>query len=288
MSDKLSTLTAQDIAEFKTREAKAIASLKQSADSYQEFTAEFVAICKRELWRAKYKTKEEFISGLRDLIGISRSQFFKKIHAEEIRFQLAKNIKSQSETKNVKSLAKEVDSMSTEALLEIGKAPPDQRPKVFENASRSGSLTKPAIEASAKVIRDERKTTDKDTWPKDSTGTPIPPPAWPFWERRNEVQEDLNQISAIKVKIEKAKKSGDSLYSWIGTPAIDALQNAYTTIANAKLYAVCTKCQGWWDRMAGGGCSSCHNTGLISKHQYEVASPKEIREMREKANRARA
>lgn len=178
--------------------------------------------------------------------------------------------------------------MSTEALLEVGKSPPEQRPKVFENASKSGALTRPAIEAAANVIKADLKSTDKSTWPKDCTGHPIPPPAWPFWERRSEVQPYMTMVSEVKCAIQKAREAGDSLYTWIGNEVFVNLENAYNAISKAKLCHVCTKCEGWWDKMSGGGCSSCKNTGLINADHYAICSPKEIKAIREKANRARA
>ncbi len=116
----------------------------------------------------------------------------------------------------------------------------------------------------------------------DSTGTKIPTPALPYWERRNEVQPWLNQISAIKCAIQEALREQDPLFAWIGNPAIDFLSSAYAAISNAKLYAVCTDCQGWGEKK--GGCGTCHNTGLISKHHYDVCSRREIKEIRERAN----
>jgi hypothetical protein len=285
MSTEISTT---DRADFKQLKAAAVAALEKSADNYKEFIGHLKEIHRRELWRVEAKSMNEFLDNLAQDMGASRRTFYRWLRAEAVRDQLTKQVQCHSVTKDSKSLAKTIKNITPKALLEVAKEPPDHRLKVIEEASKQSTGQPPtaaAISAAAKVKSEGRKATDKSTWPKDCEGTPIPPPAWPFWERRNEVQPWLNQISEIKCAIEKAKKSGDSLYAWIGTPAIDALQNAFTTIGNAKLYAVCTKCQGWWDRMSGGGCSACHNTGLISKHQYDVCSPAEIKRMREASNK---
>jgi hypothetical protein len=212
---------------------------------------------------------------LRDIIGVSRSQFFKKIHAEEIRFQLAKNLKSQSETKNVKSLAKEVDSMSTEALLEIGKASPDQRPKVFEKAAQIGPVTKPSIAAARKIV-------DK-TEVKDDAGYPIPPEALMYWERRHEIQDRMTAVSQTKCALEKARQEDDPLYRRISQGAIDYLSRAYQFISDAKPYAVCLTCQG---RLIAK-CPVCRGTGLVSESMYAHKEAQEKRIIREKAYQLR-
>ncbi len=290
MSEQLSNLSAADIAEFKTLLAEAIETFNQQYEKHEKFAKTLLVIKRRELWRADgHKNWTSFLDWFAEKLEKTRRHLFQIIREGETRFKLVKSLHQKSP-----NLSKIAEKMKPEAVREVSKIAEEERGAVIEIASKqmSGNApSAPAIAAAAKVQKSDQKATDKSTWPHDSTpkgGCPIPPPAWPFWERRNEVQPDLNQISEIKCRIEKAKESGDSLYSWIGTPAIDALQNAFTTIANAKLYAVCTKCEGWWDRMTGGGCSTCHNTGLLSKHQYDVCSPKEIKEIREKSNRARA
>ncbi len=167
------------------------------------------------------------------------------------------------------------------AARELAKVPEPERKKVLKAAVKAGGATAKNITAAAAA---KSASIDAEIIYRDHTpngGTKIPKPAIPFWERRDEVQPWLTQISAIKCAIEKALKEGDALFAWIGNPAIDFLGSAYAAISNAKLYAVCTECEGWFDK--GNGCQTCHNTGLISKHQFDVCSRQEIKNMREKS-----
>ncbi|HZZ98849.1 MAG TPA: hypothetical protein VFG51_02855 [Candidatus Saccharimonadia bacterium] len=280
MSDKLSSA-------LEAHETAIIAGLGKMAEHWKDILNRLRAVKAQELWRGKYKTYTEFLDKLGESSGVSTRRIYELLRANEVKAKLLR-----SPQKISPNLRKNVEKMTTQAFLEAGKTPEEERLKVLEEASKQtsgGPPTAPAIAAAAKA-QEHKQVPGKERpqTPLDSTGTKIPAPALPFWERRNEVQSFLNQISEIKCAIEKAKVAGDSLYSWIGTPAIDALENAYTTISNAKLYAVCTKCEGWWDRMTGGGCSTCHNTGLLSKHQFDVCSDPRVKKIREASNSARA
>ncbi len=162
------------------------------------------------------------------------------------------------------------------AARELAKVPQKARAKVVRAITSKGeTVTAPAVAKAAAEIQ-------KPPVSLDHTGWKVPAPAAPFWERRDEVQKYLTQISEMKSEIEKAYKSGDSLYAWIGQTAIANLERAYSTISDAKMYSVCTECQGWFDKGAQP-CGYCHGTGLLSKHRYNVCSSKQTKDIRQAA-----
>ncbi len=277
MSDKITSA-------LESHETAIVSGLKTMGDHWKEILGHVQVVKSQELWRSKYKTYTEFLDKVGEKSGITPRRIYELLRAQEVKIKLLNSV-----PKNSQNLSKTVEKMKPEAFLEIAKKPPDERIEIVRNIVEKGETpTVPTIAAMTSVVQASkskpRDSKEKSTWPNDDTpngGTPIPPPAWEYWDRRNYVQPWLTQISGIKCSIEKALKDGDALFAWIGNPAIDFLSSSYAAISNAKLYAVCTDCQGWAEKK--GGCQTCHNTGLISKHQYEVCSKREVKDMRERA-----
>lgn len=119
----------------------------------------------------------------------------------------------------------------------------------------------------------------------DDIGTRIPFHAIPYWKRRQEIQDMLTTLSRIKSTVERAKKEGDCMFGKVSNCAIDNLSQSYTHLLEAKPYAVCTACEGHFE-VQPKGCSFCGNKGLISKWQWDVQAPKELKDLRLKANQA--
>ncbi len=104
-----------------------------------------------------------------------------------------------------------------------------------------------------------------------------------MWERRDEIQPYLTQLSNLKGLIKKALAEGDTLYAFIGNAVIADISSLYSTLSNMKLYALCTDCEGWPELKAkGGGCGTCHGIGFISKTHFDQESRPEIKEMRKR------
>ena len=132
-----------------------------------------------------------------------------------------------------------------------------------------------------------QKKAEKPPIELDEVGTPIPTDALPFWHRREEAQKLITEVSRIKCAIEKAKNDGDPLFGKVSNAVIADLSRAYTHLLEAKPYAVCTSCMGSFS-VQPKGCSTCGNKGLISKWQWETQSRKEVKDIRLRANAARA
>ena len=122
----------------------------------------------------------------------------------------------------------------------------------------------------------------------DKVGTPIPMDAEPFWKRRQEILDLMNNISEVKCAVEKAKNTQDPLYGNISNNFIVEMRSAYTHLKDGALpHAVCTQCQGS-PTLQPQGCSFCGNTGLIPEYKWDHQAIKEVKELRMKTNAAHA
>jgi hypothetical protein len=116
----------------------------------------------------------------------------------------------------------------------------------------------------------------------DETGYPIPKESVKFWNRREEVQELMTAVTRIKGAINKALSANDPMFGRVSNTVIADLTNAYTHLADAKPYAVCTECAGR-PSIQPKGCGFCGNSGLISKYRWDTCSRKEIKAIRAKS-----
>jgi hypothetical protein len=115
------------------------------------------------------------------------------------------------------------------------------------------------------------KTTKRDTT-TDALGRRIPEQLHELWNRRNEVQEMLNELSRVRVILRKGQQSRDPLLSEVPfSSALAHLDQAYNAVQVAKPYAVCAFCQ-------GQGCKACAQRGLLGKFRWDVTVPREHKE----------
>ena len=115
------------------------------------------------------------------------------------------------------------------------------------------------------------RTTKQDTT-TDALGRRIPEQLHELWNRRNEVQEMLNELSRVRVILRKGQQSHDPLLSEVPfSSALAHLDQAYNAVQVAKPYAVCAFCQ-------GHGCKACAQRGLLGKFRWDVTVPREYKE----------
>lgn len=117
---------------------------------------------------------------------------------------------------------------------------------------------------------------------RDETGCKLTETALVYWKRRQEVQDWMTEISRLKGKF--AAYSDDRLYGAIYQGVIAHLESLHSKLSAAKPYTLCTICGGYPEAQPAG-CSRCGNTGMISKYAYDHQSDKDVKAMREKANR---
>lgn len=174
------------------------------------------------------------------------------ITAENLKFHAAKPVSKKRSRRNV-----------TDEVTSV----PNSEPSSSESAeSKTGSKFKPPFsKKDKKVVYDE-------------IGIPIPNDAIPFWERRQEVQDVLTQISKLKSVVVGGREKEDHQWLKVTNNIADTFDSLRSLISEAKPYAVCTTCQGSYS-LQPEGCNFCRSTGLISKWQWDTQSRQEIKDI---------
>ena len=185
------------------------------------------------------------------------------------------------------STAKAVTSVN--AANALRKVPSAMRPAVVEAAKgKDGKATEAAIKAATpKKLPpppSKKKPANKavpviPSGPKDETGVIIPPEVLPLWNRRDEVQQVLAYVSALRSKVEKAQAFKDVLFASVNFSSVmSALNQVYTDIKATKPYAVCPTCQG----RLSDNCGACKGLGLVGQFYWDACVPSEVKEMRKR------
>lgn len=224
----------------------------------------FSKIHEQKLWRGKYKSFTEYCE---QRWGITRRRMTQLLNAHEVKTALAPEFALLI-----------TNEAQARALADVA---PSRRAEVLQKLNERGAVTAKAITEEAKPRgRVERQII------LDDVGTPIPDDALPFWNRKQEAQDLLSDISRIKSILTAGRETMDPFYLRTSNATIYDLQTLYQHLLELKPYAVCTQCQGS-PSLQPDGCNFCKNTGLISKHQWDTQSMAEVKAMRLKANNAR-
>jgi len=105
--------------------------------------------------------------------------------------------------------------------------------------------------------------------PKDAVGQVIPQKLRPLFDRRQEINALLTQLSTIKGTVLKSIEDKDALYWHLNvTHFQSSITNARTALAQCLPYALCPYCK-------GRGCKVCGTHGVVCKFAYEAA-PREM------------
>ncbi len=103
----------------------------------------------------------------------------------------------------------------------------------------------------------------------DSAGIAVPATALPYWDRKSEVQEIINQINSIKRKMNDVQN--DPMYCEVGVNGVLGSLNDVVGRLRAAIPAhVCPYCK-------GEGCKNCKERGVVSKYFWDTAVPKEMK-----------
>ncbi len=125
-----------------------------------------------------------------------------------------------------------------------------------------------------------RKSNDKDragsvvgVGETDILGNKITAGAAPYWRRKSEVKEIINQIHAIQRKIETIPKD-DPMYANVGLSGVTGdLKSAVNRLMAAVPAYLCPYCKG----IKPDECKACHSRGVVSKYFWDTAVPKEMK-----------
>ena len=108
----------------------------------------------------------------------------------------------------------------------------------------------------------------------DDVGKPIPDHLLPLFDRGQEVQALLSQISSMKGLLKRAEESGDVLYADVNfNSALAALQTAYADIKATKPFAVCPWCHGTFSDQ----CRGCDHRGVLGEYRWNTTVQRELK-----------
>jgi hypothetical protein len=154
-----------------------------------------------------------------------------------------------------------------------------------EAAKQMGVSRESVKRAKAKIKGTDRKTAPKgskqqgvdENVPVDDWNTPIPKAALPYWNRKPEAKNVLNQISACRGQVKKLEPS-DPMWSSVNLNGVLAdLNSAYNRFAAAIPAYVCPYCKG----VKVDNCKCCKGKGVISKFVMSTV-PEELKKKMEK------
>jgi hypothetical protein len=160
-----------------------------------------------------------------------------------------------------------VNELSKTPLPTVGSQPPPPRPT--KRIGRDGRETETAN--IGKPPRDPGPPPMPPAQEKDPNGKVIPKKLLELWHRRLEIHEFCQQLSRMRITIEKGVEDKDKLYAELNIQSVKAaLDQAYSAIKATAPYCVCPSCQ-------GEGCRACGNRGLIGRFRYNVTIPEELK-----------
>lgn len=116
----------------------------------------------------------------------------------------------------------------------------------------------------------------------DSEGHKVPAGCVEIWNRRQELQDLMTQVSRMKSLVETGRANKDPLFMPIQNFISTQFDALHYSLMLAKPYAVCTACQG---HPVEAKCTFCFGTGLIGKKAYEDQTAIELKSVRHNSNR---
>lgn len=160
---------------------------------------------------------------------------------------------------------------ATEAALAL---PEEQQEEVLEEAKKSGPPTEKSVKKAA------AKKAPKTERPKDKTGYPIPERAMAIWNRRNELNEKLQPLYELEKWADNMQGHSDIFFRVHGFDFSKLLHEVQDLIFHIKQVipeVVCTQCHG-----VDEACKFCYGRGMIPMSLAKVATPIEMKGMRDK------
>lgn len=166
-------------------------------------------------------------------------------------------------------------------ISELSKVPAQYREEVIKIASEGG-ITAKKIQEALQLILDRAVLAEIIELDKTEAKFPIPMEILSDWNKAKEVgKELLKKASELKVTLEKARETHELIFREVSQTSATHAINLYTALKSIIPHSVCTSCQG----RNSSKCTTCSGRGFFSKDFYDVAIPKEIKELRIKASK---
>ena len=158
-------------------------------------------------------------------------------------------------------------AQSQTAANALSRVPPPRRKEVL--ASIPGKVTAPAVRK-ASVLPSARAATRF----LDGTGLEIPPEVQTLWNRVQEAQQLLTQISVVRSALKTAEDDKDLLFCEVDfTDDVAKLNQVYVDLQRARPFAICPSCNGTSTK----GCAVCHGRGFVSEFYWKNNVPEETK-----------
>jgi hypothetical protein len=256
--------------ELTTAESKRLAQLEsiieRTRKPFIEFGKALLEIRDSKLYRPRYSTFEQYCQG--------RWRFGRRYVNQVIRSSQA--VLQLEDTQNLGTMVPKIQTeRQARALADV---PKDKRPEVLKEAEKSGKLTARSItEAAEKIKPPEIIETDKE-------GYPIPESAMEIWNTRDELKEELQFLSRLRIWATDMQGTKDLLFAEVNFSGLKLdIEAVIRTLKGAVPYAVCSACQG----QAPKTCTFCKGRGMISKFRYDSFTPHEMKAIRAKLAKER-
>ncbi len=155
---------------------------------------------------------------------------------------------------------------------ELSQVPEEQRVEVLNEVTKNGEISAESIRKAAEKTSSKVSGRNFDRLLTDVQGVVIPDASLPYWSRKTEITEIINQIHSIKRKVEAIPKD-DPLYANAGlSGVVGDLKSAINRLTGAVPAHVCPYCKG-----TVANCRQCRGTGVMSEYVWKTAVPKEMK-----------
>lgn len=255
------------------------AGLRRWRESTVQAVALIVEAKEREIWKLKYGSLQEFCD---KECGISRRWLFELCDTSRTIREIADvagiNLDGPP-SDDARIPAKILAELTPKQAAPLKGLPPADKAAVLATSiERSGGKSPaPRVIAAEATNRIAINGKAAEKLVLDETGYPIPERALPYWNRSQEIQDILSDLSGIKGVIERAQESDDPMWREVDfSGAIATIGLLWTKVKTAKPYAVCAYCQG----MTPDKCTFCRGRGLISKFRWDTSVPTELKAIR--------
>lgn len=161
-----------------------------------------------------------------------------------------------------------------------GKTRPAKQPKRIMTKEEY-EAGEDAQERPLEVPTDPQPTTDPNdeqsaaTGGMDCAGHVLPPHLVHSFNRREEIEKLMRQLSSVRAAVATAVEANDPLYSEMNVTAFDAeIARLHQRLSGCRPYSVCPNC-------TGDGCMTCKKRGWVTKATW-MMSPADMKAQLEK------
>jgi hypothetical protein len=166
----------------------------------------------------------------------------------------------------------------------LAAVPEEDRKAVMQAVKESKEpVTAKAIEAAAEKIVEPAKPAPKPDKKAevvvecDRFGHEIPADVFVDWQRAEQVQERLTQLSQIKSLVKKGLDDKDVIFAELSNSLEATLGNAYGDLKRVLPWTICPTCSA--RKASRTKCLLCKQRGWLSEFLFKTALPDEIKKM---------